>query len=146
MWQFQTTSQQKCSILRPLLSSTFPQGFRISLDIRLREVGEKYASKYTCKKGTNRQTDKHTHRQTIPLLDRIGPVGRFDENTLYFCCQGNPRHLKCPYFRQHQQPKNKISMNNLQLKTCLKVWSHLTAMFCNPTPQRHWKGLKQSFL
>ena len=28
-WQFLTTSQQKCSILRPLLFSTFPQGFRI---------------------------------------------------------------------------------------------------------------------
>ena len=28
--QFQTHSQQKCSILIPLLSSTFPQGFQIS--------------------------------------------------------------------------------------------------------------------
>ena len=39
-------------------------------------MGEKCASKYTTRKGTDRQT----HRRTSRLLDRIGPVGRFDEN------------------------------------------------------------------
>ena len=39
----QTTSEEKCLNLRPLLYITFPQGFRISkiLDIQLREVGAK---------------------------------------------------------------------------------------------------------
>ena len=31
--RFQTTSKQKCSNVRPLLSTTFPQGFQISKDI-----------------------------------------------------------------------------------------------------------------
>ena len=30
-------------------------------------------------KEANTHTDTHTHTQTIRLLDRIGPVGRFDE-------------------------------------------------------------------
>ena len=53
------------------------------LDIRLREVGAKCASKYTTRKGTDthrdRQTDTQTDRRTLRLLDRIGPMGRFDE-------------------------------------------------------------------
>ena len=50
------------------------------LDIRLWEVGANiYISAYM-RKGTNRQTDRQTHILTSRLLDRIGPVGRFDEN------------------------------------------------------------------
>ena len=74
--RFLTTFQKNCSILRPLLSRTFPQGFRI------------------CKKfghPTSGSGGKHMHKchyakrghtnipRTSRLLDRIGPVGRFDE-------------------------------------------------------------------
>ena len=31
---------------------------------------------------THRQTDRQTHIRTSRLYDRIGPVGRFDENTI----------------------------------------------------------------
>ena len=78
---FIISSQKKCSILRPLLSSTFPQGFRISKNFGhpTSESGGKMRLKiYYAKR--DRQTDTHTHTRTSRLLDRIGPVGRFDEN------------------------------------------------------------------
>ena len=89
--RFLTTSQQmfKCSILRPLLSSTFPQGFRITKNFGHPTLGSgvKIGLKINVWKGdkqTNRQTHRHTHTQIIRLLDRIGPVGRFYENPFNF--------------------------------------------------------------
>ena len=83
--RFQTTSLQKCSILRPLLSSTFPQESQISKNFGHPTSGSggKIGLKiYHMKrdKQTHRQTHRHTDTQTIRLLDRIGPVGQFDEN------------------------------------------------------------------
>ena len=59
--RFQTTSQQKCSILRPLLFSTFPHGFRISKNVGHPTLGSggKIGLKiYHMKR------DKQIHRQT----------------------------------------------------------------------------------
>ena len=70
----------KCSILRPLLSSTFPQGFRISKNFGhpTSGSGDKMRLKiYHAKR--DRQTDRQIDIWTSRLLDRIGPVGRFDE-------------------------------------------------------------------
>ena len=38
--------------------------------------------KKTAWKG-DKQTRKHSRGQTLRLLDRIGPVGRFDENQIF---------------------------------------------------------------
>ena len=75
--RFQTTFQKKCSILRPFLSSTFPQGFRISKIFGHLTSGSGGKHIHKCiyaKRDT--QTDIQL---TSRLLDRIGPVGRFDE-------------------------------------------------------------------
>ena len=76
--RFSTIFKQKCSYLRPLLSSTFPQGFRISKNIRHLTSGSGGKMRL---KIYHAKRDKHTYIQlTSRLLDRIGPVGRFDEN------------------------------------------------------------------
>ena len=76
--RFQTISKQKFSNVRPLLSITFPQGFRISkyFGHPTSGSGGKIGLKIYHMKRDIRQTDTRTSR----LLDRIGPVGRFDEN------------------------------------------------------------------
>ena len=68
--------QTKNSIMRPFLSSTFPQGFRISKNFGHPTLvsGGKIGLKIKVWKGdrqTDKQTHRHTHRQTIRLLDRI---------------------------------------------------------------------------
>ena len=60
--------------MRPVLSSTFPQGFGIT------KIFGQSTSGSGGKIGLKiKQTHTHTHRKTIRLLDRIGPVGGFDE-------------------------------------------------------------------
>ena len=87
-WQFYTLHEQKFSNLRPLLSITFPQGFRISkiLDIRLWEVGTKKTAKgYIKSEQTHRQTetqaDRHTHTHiwTNRPIKSIDPEGQWFE-------------------------------------------------------------------
>ena len=61
--RFETTFKLKCSNLRPLLSITFSQGFRISKNIGhpTSESGGKMTFKqYLKSEHTNRQTDKQT--------------------------------------------------------------------------------------
>ena len=79
-------------ILRPLLSSNFPQGFRSSKNFGHPTSGSggKIGLKIYFMKGdkqTHIQTRKHTDTRTIWLLDRIGPVGRFDEKVTLSPCQ-----------------------------------------------------------
>ena len=79
--QFQTTSKQKCSNPRTLLSITFPQGFRISKNIghpTSGSGGKKTFQWYLKSEHTNRQTNRRTFR----LIESIGPEGRCFENTL----------------------------------------------------------------
>ena len=66
--RFQTTSKQTCSNLRPLLSITFPQGFRISKNIGhpTSESGGKQTFKWYLK---SEQTDRRTDRQTDGHFD-----------------------------------------------------------------------------
>ena len=53
--RFKTTFKQKCSNLRPLISITFPQGFRIS-----KNIGHPIAFKrYLKSEHTDRRTDEH---------------------------------------------------------------------------------------
>ena len=67
--RFQTIFKQKFSNLRPLLATTFSQGFRIVriLDIRLQEVGVKRRLNGTSK--VNRQTHGHTDGHTDTQTD-----------------------------------------------------------------------------
>ena len=63
VWRFQTTSKQKCSNLRPLLSITFPQGFRISKNIghlTLGSGGKKTFKRYLKSEHSDKQTDTQT--------------------------------------------------------------------------------------
>ena len=56
--RFQTTCKQKCSNVRPLLSITFPQGFRISKNIGhpiSESGGKKTVKRYLKSEQTNRQ-------------------------------------------------------------------------------------------
>ena len=71
--QFQTASKQKCYNLRPLLSITFPQGFRISKNIghpTSGSGGKKTFKRYLKSEHTDRQTYKQTDRPTDILTYR----------------------------------------------------------------------------
>ena len=78
VWQFQTTSKQKYSNLRPLLSKTFPQGFRLSKNIghpTLGSGGKKTFKRYLKSEHTDKQMDRQTdistyrkHRPRRPML------------------------------------------------------------------------------
>ena len=66
--RFQTTFKQKCSNLKPLLSITFPQGFRISKNIghpTSENGGKKTFKRYLKSEHTNRRTDGRTDRRTF---------------------------------------------------------------------------------
>ena len=81
--QFQTILKQKCSYLRPLLSITFPQGFRISKNIghpTSESGGKKTVKRYLKSEQTHGQTDTRTDRRTFRLIESIGPEGRCFEN------------------------------------------------------------------
>ena len=79
--RFQTTFKQKCSNVRPLLTITFPQGFRISKNIGHRNLGrggKKTFKRYLKSEQTDGQTDKQTdistyrkHRPRGPMLCKI---------------------------------------------------------------------------
>ena len=65
--RFYTISKLKCSNVRPLLSITFPQGFRISKNIghpTLGSGGKKTVIRYLKSEQTDRQTDGQTDGQT----------------------------------------------------------------------------------
>ena len=73
MRQFETTFKQKCSNVRPLLSITFPQGFRISNNIRHPNLGsggkktvKRYLKSEHTHRPTHRQTDNSTYRKHRP--------------------------------------------------------------------------------
>ena len=71
------------TFVRPLLSITFPQGFRISKNIWhpiSGSGGKKTVKRYL----KSEQTDKQIHRRTNRLIESIGPEGRCFENTLLF--------------------------------------------------------------
>ena len=81
--QFQTTSKQKCSNLRPLLSTPFPQGFRISTNFlypTLKRGGKKTFKRYLKSEQTEKHTNRQTHRRTFRLRESIGPEGRCLKN------------------------------------------------------------------
>ena len=66
-WRFLTIFKQKCSNLTPLLSITFPQGFRSSKNIGLPTSGrrgKKTFKRYLKSEHTDKDTDKHRDRQT----------------------------------------------------------------------------------
>ena len=58
--RFQTTCTQKCLNLRPFLSITFPQGFRISKNIGHPTSGS--GGKKTVKQSEQSVTDRQTHK------------------------------------------------------------------------------------
>ena len=103
--RFQTTSKQKCSNVRPLLSITFPQRFRISKNIghpTSGSGGKKTVKRYLKSEQTDKQTDKHTdgqtHRRTFRLIKSIGPEGRCFENIYVIFLM---LHVKLTYMTFH---------------------------------------------
>ena len=81
--RFSTIFKQKCSYLRPRLSYTFPQGFRISKNIghlTSGRGGKKTVKRYLKSEQTDGHTDRRTHgrtdRRTFRLIESIGPEGR----------------------------------------------------------------------
>ena len=78
--RFKTTFKQKCSNLRPFLSTIVfhkdSESLKI-LDIWLLEVGAKKTFKMYLK---SEQTHRHTERQTFWLIESIGPEGQCFEN------------------------------------------------------------------
>ena len=77
VWRFQTTSKHKCSNRRPLLSITFPQGFRISRNIghpTLGSWGKKTFKQYLESEHTNRRTDTQTDISTYRKHRPRGPM------------------------------------------------------------------------
>ena len=70
--QFWTIFKQKCSYLRPLLSITFPQGFRISNNIghpTSGSGGKKTVKRYLKSEQTHRRTDGQTDTRTDGHFD-----------------------------------------------------------------------------
>ena len=82
--RFQTILKQKCSYLRPLLSITFPQGFRISKNIghpTLRSGGKK-----TVKKTKNQRRPKKVKKKTFfcaAILDNFQTKMFISETTSF---------------------------------------------------------------
>ena len=75
--RFQTTSKQKCSNVRPLLSITFPQGFRISKNIghpTSGSGGKKTVKRYLKSEHTDKQTHKHMDISTYRKHRPRGPM------------------------------------------------------------------------
>ena len=69
--------------MTPLLSITFPQGFRISKNIGhpiSGSGGKKTDKRYLKSEHTDRQTDRQTNIWTFRLIESIGPEGRCFEN------------------------------------------------------------------
>ena len=84
--RFQTSSKQKCSNVRPLLSINFPQGFRISKNIGHPTSGS--GGKKTVKRYLkSEQTDRRTDRRTFQLIESIGPEGRCFEKSMKSCAE-----------------------------------------------------------
>ena len=101
--QFQTIFKQKCSYLRPFLSITFPQGFRISKNIghpTLGSGGKKTVKRYL----KSEQTHRRTHGQTDRRTDR-----HFD---LQKASAQRAGALKTHHFR-HLQLSASLSSNHL---------------------------------
>ena len=70
--RFLTIFKQKCSYLRPLLSISFPQGFRISKNIghpTLGNGGKKTLKRYLKSEQTDKQTDRQTDGKTDGQFD-----------------------------------------------------------------------------
>ena len=70
--------------MRPLLSITFPQGFRISKNIghpTSVSGGKKTVKRHLKIEHTHRETNTHTDIWTFRLIESIGPEGRCLENT-----------------------------------------------------------------
>ena len=73
--RFQTTSKEQCLNVTPLLSITFPQGFRISKNIGhpiLGSGGKKTVKQYL--------KSERTHIWTNRFIESINPEGRCFEN------------------------------------------------------------------
>ena len=71
--------EQKCSNQRPLLSITFPQGFRILKKYWTSDFwkgGKNTFRRYLKSEHTDGQTDGRTDRRTFRPIERIGPEGR----------------------------------------------------------------------
>ena len=69
--------------MRPVLSITFPQGFRISKNIAHSTSGnggKKTVKRYLKSEHTDKQTDGQTDRRTNRLIESIGPKDRCFEN------------------------------------------------------------------
>ena len=82
--------------LRPLLSITFPQGFRIFKNIghpNSVSGGKKTGKRYLKSEQTDRQTDRQTNIWILRLIESIGPEGHcFEKNSFpgrpYWSCCG----------------------------------------------------------
>ena len=75
--RFQTIFKQKCSYLRPLLSITIPQGFRISKNIghpTSGSGGKKTVKRYLKSEQPHRRTDRRTDIQTYRKHRPRGPM------------------------------------------------------------------------
>ena len=75
--------QTKYSNLRPLLSTTFPRGFRISKNFghpTSGSGGKKTCKRYLQSEQTDVQTHRQTDRRTFQLIESIGQEGRCFEN------------------------------------------------------------------
>ena len=97
-WRFQTTSQQKSSNVKPLLSITFPQGFRISKNIKHPTSGS--GGKKTVKRYLKSEKSERKNFFCAAILDHF--------QTKMFKCQTTFFH----YF----SPKDSESLKILDIR------------------------------
>ena len=89
---------KKFSNVRPLVSITFAQGFRISkiFGHLTSGSGGKKTFKWYIKSGqTLKQTNKQTHGQTLRLIESIGQEGRCFEKCDMWHVTCNIWHMTC---------------------------------------------------
>ena len=131
--RFQTIFKQKCSYLRPLLSITFPQGFRIYKNIGHPTSGS--GVKKTLKRYLkSEQTDRHTETQTDGQIDlQKASAQRADalKKTFFYECkiQNNVQMsdntvISCLYdYRVHCDYCNDCVKTNV-IETCPNLLCH----------------------
>ena len=141
----------KCSNVRPLLSITFPQGFRISKNIGHPTSGsgnKKTVKRYLKSEQTDRRTDGQTDRRTDGQMDRrtfrliesIGPEGRCFENTVFQSQQTQVWKSTDKGCKNKIQQKRAISQNR-QFQSIWKAQTGITQIFCykaNHNKNNYW--------
>ena len=137
--------------MRPLLSITFPQGFRISKNIghpTSGRGGKKTVKRYLKSEQTDKQTDRRTDKSSYRKHQPKGPMLTISQNVHMFVCLSVClsvcsllRYLltvflpqfpkvRCPIFFEIRNPWGKVMERScLTFQHFIWKWPKITAQF-----------------